>query len=319
MSSAVGVRGVVVAVAALLALPAVAAAAPPDLRGALPPELRPLMRPGAHRPGSESASVPRFDFETGNGYTVAVTGLGPDVVIGVSQRHSPATTTYMARGVVSPTRLEASFGDLGRIAVRFRPSGRVVRTQSRPHCKGPDRFTSRLGVFVGDVRFSGEGGYTSADIHRVKGRVSSPPSLRCAASVFKHERGGGNPIGSPKHRLRLTLLNAAWKTALSSATFVAAAGFGDTVLFSASSEQSEGSVAIVRRAVAIASARTFAFDNTLTFAGVTPPAPFSGTGSFQASPDGVKSWTGSLAVSFPGAENMPLSGPQFKAALLRSF
>jgi hypothetical protein len=318
--SSVSLRGIVMAAAvALLALPAMAAAAPLDLRGALPPELRALMRTGTHRPSSASTSTPQFDFETGNGYKIAVAGVGPDVVIGVSRRHSFATTTYIARGVVSPTRLEASFGDLGGIAVRFRPSGRVVRTKSQPHCKGPDHITSRLGAFVGEVRFSGEGGYASAEVHRVKGRVSSPLSLRCAPSVFRHERGGSDSIGSSKQSFKLTVLGAGWKTALSSASFAAVAGLEDKALFFADSEQSEGSVAIVRRAVAIASAKTFAFDNALTSAGVTPPTPFSGTGSFQAGPDGAKSWTGSLAVSFPGAEHMPLSGPQFKAVLLRSF
>ncbi len=311
-------RSAVVAVLALLALPAAAAAGTLDLHSA-PPELRALMRADAHLPGSKSTSTPRFDFETDNGYKIAVAGLGPDVVIDVTRRHSFATTTYIARGLVSPTRLEASFGDLGGIVVRFRPSGRVLRTKSRPHCRGPDHITSRLGAFVGDVRFSGEGGYASADVHRVKGRVSSPLSLRCAPAVFKHQRGESELTGSSKQSFELTLLNAGWKTALDSTSFVAAAGFGDKALFFASSERSEGSVAIVRQAVAVASARTFAFDNALTLAGVTPPAPFSGTGSFQAAPDGAKSWTGSLAVSFPGAENTPLTGPQFKVVLLRGF
>lgn len=311
-------RGVIVAAVALLGLPAAAVAAPLDLHR-VPPELRALMRADAHRPGSRSTATPRFDFETGSGYTVTVSGLGPDVVIGVRRRHSLATTTYIARGVVSPTRLEASFGDLGGIAVRFRPSGRVVRTKSRPHCKGPDHITSRLGAFVGEVRFSGEGGYASVDVHRVKGRVSSPLSLRCAPSVFQHERGGSDSIGSSTQSSKLTLLSADWKTALSSTAFAAAAGFVDKTLFFASSERSEGAVAIVRQAIALAPARTFAFDNALTLAGVTPPPPFSGTGTFQAGPDGATSWTGSLAVSFPGAENMPLSGPQFKVVLFSDF
>lgn len=311
-------RGVIVAAVALLGLPTAATAAPLDLHRALP-ELRALMRADAHRPGSRSTATPRFDFETGNGYRVAVAGLGPDVVVGVRRRHSLARTTYIARGVVSPTRLEASFGDLGGIAVRFRPSGRVVRTKSRPHCKGPDHITSRLGAFVGEIRFSGEGGYAAVDFHRVKGRVSSPLSLQCAPAAFGHERGGSNSIGSPQQGSKLTMLSANWKTALSSTAFVAATGFVDKTLFFASSERSEGSVAIVRQAIALAPARTFAFDNALTLAGVTPPAPFSGTGSFQASPDGARSWTGSLAVSFPGAENMPLSGPQFKVVLSSGF
>ncbi len=84
-------------------------------------------------------------------------------------------------------------------------------------------------------------------------------------------------------------------------------------------EQTVGSLGVFRGVFVHASPATFAFDNALSSAGVTPPPPFSGSGSFQRAPTGAKSWTGSLAVSFPGAPNVPLTDPRFKTQLTRSW
>ena len=83
----------------------------------------------------------------------------------------------------------------------------------------------------------------------------------------------------------------------------------------AASEQSAGQIAVYRLALAFAPPRTFIFDNALSSASFTPPAPFSGTGSFQQGAAGPRSWSGTLAVSFPGAEGTPLTGPQFTTQL----
>lgn len=72
-------------------------------------------------------------------------------------------------------------------------------------------------------------------------------------------------------------------------------------------------------AYAYAPASAFATDDSLSFADITPPYPFSGTGSIQRTPDGAPIWTGSLAVSAPGATNLPLTGPLFKTQLTRSW
>jgi hypothetical protein len=80
--------------------------------------------------------------------------------------------------------------------------------------------------------------------------------------------------------------------------------------------QTRGDLAILRFAfTASDSARAFSVDNALTRAQVKPPAPFHGTGTYRAASDGTKTWTGGLAINFPGAPRLPLTGPEFKPEL----
>jgi hypothetical protein len=67
--------------------------------------------------------------------------------------------------------------------------------------------------------------------------------------------------------------------------------------------------------ISSAPAADFSFDPAFSTAILTPPAPFSGSGSFQRGADGSTTWSGSLAVSFPGMPNVALAGPQFTASL----
>lgn len=78
-------------------------------------------------------------------------------------------------------------------------------------------------------------------------------------------------------------------------------------------------MAIYRRAYAEASSLTFASDDALRFASVSPPYPFGGSGLIQRNPDGSRSWQGSLTVSFPGGATVGLTGSQFKTQLLREW
>lgn len=263
-----------------------------------------------------------FHLTGSNGYRIVVDGQGATAYISAtrpspSSRRRVAWSTYVARRKTSATAIRASFGDLGSVSMRFHPSGKV--TYSKPHrdCRGPDRRTIRFGVFVGSVRFRGEGGYTSASAHRVKGKVITPPSLNCSGPSVEagHRKGPRSNAGQGNAR---TTLNAGWRLGLTATYFTAAVKQGK-VRFLAATEQSEGSFAVYRVVSELASPLTFAFDDALSFAAVTPPPPFNGTGSLQRDADGIRNWTGSLAVSFPGDENVPLSGPQFKTRLTRSW
>jgi hypothetical protein len=97
---------------------------------------------------------------------------------------------------VSPTSVEADFGEVGSVAMRFRPSGRMTHSRRHRGCVGPDRYTIRFGVFTGSIRFRGEGGYTSADVHRVKGRQVTPRLLACR-DVFREGLGREGRTGDP--------------------------------------------------------------------------------------------------------------------------
>jgi hypothetical protein len=317
---------------ALLALPATGMAAGPiDIPAAVPPQFRAAVRSRVHSPTVHSSFVSKFDLKARHGYSVSVIGFGDIVGIEVVRDKPPgspgnkhkstrgrAVTIYVARGTVTTNRIEASFGDLGKVSMRFRPSGQVSETKPRRHCKGPDRFTSDLGVFVGSIRFTGEDHYVSVRAHRVKGTIRSPLHLRCSSRHIL------SPVGRASRQVRGGPSFSPTFLAASSRHGVAATEFltiqiGRKALFLAIDEQSKGSIAEVRYAFAVASSKDLVTDDAMTSAAVTPPTPFAGKGSYSAGPDGTKSWTGPLHVFFPGAPRTSLTGPQFEVALASGF
>lgn len=264
----------------------------------------------------------RFQFTSSDGYKITVGGYDATAALTVAKSNAShggrVWSTYVARGKVDSTAIQADFGALGHVDMRFQPSGPITYGKRHSHCVGADRYTIRPGVFVGSARFRGEGGYVSAKVHRVKGKVVTPRFLRCFGSLFEElERGGGHQHGA-KERPKVTRLYSFLRSGLT-AMFFAANERGGKAGFVAEMEQTIGSVGVFRGAIVRASPATFAFDDALSSAGVTPPAPFSGSGSFQRGPTGAKSLTGSLAVSFPGAPDVPLTDPRFKTQLTRSW
>ena len=321
MSGAAFARRLVLATAlALVAFPAYVSAAAPGLGfgplEAVPPRLRAEVPREMDPQRSPAPFLPVFELKASHGYRVGVIGIGSAVILEVARNHGRAITAYVARGTVTPGRLEASFGKLGRVAMRFRPSANRTWEKPHRHCKGSGRFLNRRGVYVGDVRFSGEGGYISIHAHRAKGLVSTvasqcrgvPPATPTRRSTGS--RGGGG--------LELDFLGASWRHGVSS-TSLGAIALGGKALYFATTAQSQGELAIFRFAFVSGPGRGFTADNALTRAQISPPAPFKGTGAYRAAPDGTKTWSGGLSVNFPGAPRLPLTGPQFKAELYASF
>jgi hypothetical protein len=321
VSRAIAIRRLLVTIAfALVAVPASASASPLgfpfDPLAGVPPRLRAEV-PERMTPRSSPAPVhPLFVLQPRHGYQVGVLGIGSAVVLEVARRHARSLTAYVARGTVTPGRLEASFGDFGKVAMRFHPSTR--RTWEKPHrrCRGAGRFVNRRGIYVGDVRFAGEDGYLSVHAHRAKGRVSSV-APQCERGQLAR-RTSRAPRPSQASRLEIAYLSASWRHAVTS-TSVGAIALGGRDLFFASTEASQGRLAILRFAFARGPSRAFTLDDALTRARISPPAPFRGTGTYLAAPDGTKTWSGGLSVNFPGAPRLPLTGPQFKAQVGAGF
>jgi hypothetical protein len=305
-------------------------------------------------PGNRALSELRF--ENSDGYTIAVVAYGQTVALSVTRAHGqrkgrgPAsTTTYLAHGKVTPTSIAASFGSRGRIEVGFRPSGRKLRATRKAGCKrSSDGVLARFGVFSGELRFQGEGGFTSAEVHRVPGRsVDFDALIACLFGATPRSKQAVLP--SPKlpwGALRLpgadsglrqatpeapgvrthpsagpkpTTLLADHKTPLARTLFAAQVRGRGQVHFLALEAASEGSIGVIRFVQAQADPTAFSVDDILSSAGVKPPAPFSGAGAYQQGPGNTKSWTGSLAVSFLGAPHVPLTGSPFTAGLARGW
>jgi hypothetical protein len=274
---------------------------------------------------SASASAaehePRFALPSSNGYKLFVDGHGSTATIGVSRtepsRHAGSATIYIARGRVSATAIRADFGALGRVSMRFHPSGRITRGQPAPDCPGSGRVTTSFGVFAGTVRFRGEDGYVSVHVQRAKGEVLSPPSLHCPVAAGGAESQRQEPGDRGAGTGRRMGLRANWKEGVGGIFF--SAHRAHRTEYEAIDEQTEGRLATYRVAYARAPRASFTSDSALSFGSVRPPAPFSGTGTLRRAANGAKSWGGPLAVSFPGEGDVPLTGTQFKTQLTRGW
>lgn len=289
----------------------------PPTPAPLPQKLRALLHRRAQVTVPRTSSLSRFDLDV-NGYRLIVAGVRETVVVEVERkRHKKfkrAITAYLARGTVSSNRISASFGSLGKVDVRFKPSGRVETSKPRRHCRGPNHFTSRLGVFVGQIDFPGENGYLSANAHRAKGRVRFPINLDCRSAFLPLRPGRAQ---RPRHRVKPALFEATWRHAVDSTLFVAARGLllRDKAVYLALSEHSAGRVAVLHAAESMGSPKAFTVSNALTRASLSPPAPFDGEGLYSAAPDGTRTWGGPLTAAFPGAPHFPLAGPEFETEL----
>lgn len=357
------VRFTCVCLALVVALCAQSAAAepPPSAPGLLAGASRlndelALLGQGSSTLGQPRSRVlPELRFENSDGYKITVVAFGQTVALSVTRaagrregRGPASTTTYLAHGKVSPTSIAASFGDRGRIAVRFKPSGRTLRATRKAGCKRADGgVIARLGVFAGELRFQGEGGFTSAEVHRVPGRsVDFNALVACLFGAGPHGREAvlpapkppwglhlpGAEVGvrnatpetpsvqtHPSHGPKSTILFADRKTPLTRTVFAAQVRGRGRVRFLAVESASEGSIGVIRFVKALGGPSAFGVDAILSSASVRPPAPFSGTGAYQQGPGNAKSWTGALAVSFLGAPHVPLTGSPFVARLARGW
>jgi hypothetical protein len=318
--------GLLVVVAAL-AMPPACGANPLDIPAVVPAKFRSLVRARLDAPKPHRHSwVSRFELETRNGYSLAVTGVEDTVVVEVTRKGdtsvpggprglTSAVTAYVARGTVTPGQIKASFGEFGRIAVRFHPSGRVVKSDPRRRCRGPDHYTSRPGVYTGSIRLTGEHHYFAVRAHRAKGRIRRPLGLNCASRATRPAgRDAARAEASDEIDLSFNVLQAGWREAVDATEFLALQ-IGGKTLYLAITEESKGTVAEIRFAVAIGPSRTFVRNEALTSARLRPPRPFAGTGVYSAAPDGTRTWGGRLSVSVPGWPRLPLAGPGFKVFL----
>lgn len=284
--------------------------------------------PGTAR-GAEPQSA-SFSLKGSNGFSLDIAGERGKVIVIASERRPPvatfassgrprsagsgngASTVYTApANAAGPEVVDAGLGPLGRIAVRFLPSGRHVVSTVLRACGRPVRVVRRLGVFVGTIRFEGEDGYTTVAATSARGSVGTPLPTDC--------RSPRSPSGVAIASATLpgSVSGGAVLSALDPGTgssFRAAPASGGVSFSARVEERTPDGVTVVRHAQAGAPASAFEFNRPLTRATVKPPAPFSGSARFAAGAE-VR-WKGSLRVTFPGL-SVPLTGAGFRSRLER--
>lgn len=288
-----------------------ASAATPTAVPTLLPQLAPprllteVGKPVPPRPVFDSS----FTVSASHGYEVRVFTFGSAVVTQVihSGPRRFSTAAYLARGVAVPRRLQATFGNLGRVSMRFHPPAGHRGVESI--CRFGERLSRQHGIYVGHFSFKGEGGYVKLDLHRAKGTIVTPAG-RCPRRHLTH---------AEVEKLIESLFEPVSGIFAGSREGVATTGvFGlerkhDT-LFLASHEETHGRMAIIRMAIA-KGGKGLHVNEAVTAGSISPPPPFHGTGRYHAAPDGTTTWTGPLSVNFPGAPRFPLTGPGFEAQI----
>lgn len=238
------------------------------------------------------------------------------------EHFSASYSVYVARnwGSLERGMVRARFGALGRVALRFRPSGRIRRSDPRSGCEGGSQ-TARLGRFVGRLSFRGEGNYFHVASPKGKGYVGHSPRLRCEQGKAEEHpprslRAYASPdlVFSDEHSIALL-----YASSRSHGRYV-----GISALHregSAPGADVELRIVEPRRGMAVGhgafldgpagtllTSRPGGHPATATLA---PPAPFYGEAAYSEESD---AWIGNLGVEIAGLR-MPLTGSGFHVHL----
>ncbi|HEX4305738.1 MAG TPA: hypothetical protein VHZ54_06875 [Solirubrobacterales bacterium] len=231
----------------------------------------------------------------------------------VAGHHS--RTTYRASvGAPSPDRVAGSLGRLGRFDLRFVPVGKSRAVPIVNWCTGP-KGAFQAGYLVGRFRFRGERDYTRVQGHRVPAAVNSWSALRCRYATSEPFHPGREP------RAHLSIWTRGRRQRLDFGTVVFhrhARPDDRRVQFWASTSGRAGRVSISREVKVTAPESTVAFPGGPKLPEelkVTPPAPFTGSAIFARTSESTFTWTGDLAVDFPGLAPLRLSGARFGARM----
>jgi hypothetical protein len=276
---------------------------------------------GGASSGTKIEVEPRFQLDGSHGYRLQVSARAATVTIGVSRAddtpRAGSSTTYVARGVAGQNGIHANFHQFGKIAMKFHATAEAVRGLP-PDCFGGTTGAATIpGYFSGTIEFEGQKGYTAVSSHRVRGEIVLPPTEQCPLVA-----GGANPLVEdpnaelPPAKTRMSL-SALEKSGTGGLVFVARRA-GKTGFY-AERFGTVGRIGLLSYAYALGPRSSFTSDPRVSHGVVKPPMPFSGTGTLQRGPHGKRSWTGTLAATFPGEGRVSLVGTQFHTTLARSF
>lgn len=270
----------------------------------------------------------RMSLRGSHGYDVSITTFAHKFVL-LSASKGAVSADYAAPGRSSRHGVRANLGNLGRIALKFHGSRRPLPDgPPRPFkCKGHPPI-HEVGRFEGTVRFNGEQDFTSVATSGAKGSIvrhfrrvcKRPPWLRSEDRL--RTRGRVKPDG-----VQLEIFEAGLRTRDRTVYLQTFGGEiparGDRPSFSltfviASLQEQRGRVSISRSVFIEGDSGSVLADKSEaepTSATVTLPKPFGGMASYAKEPGSEASLTGSLNVWLPGAGKVPLTGPDFKAAV----
>jgi hypothetical protein len=254
---------------------------------------------------SELGAPGAFTVNSSDGYKIVVLGAPakgkkpPRISMYVSRPGELAI--YTRPGRVTSEGIWANYGKLGRIAMRFHPSGKFAL--EKPPCERR-KIIFRSGFYAGSIVFHGEQGYSGLTARRAKADLSFFLGTLCPGALKSVGRGPGADLNATPRSSNPSFGFEALKNGPDKATY-----YGTAI------RETRGKTVIYRAAGGTAAPEAFSYDSSLSQATVTLPEPFSGSATFQRGPGGANSWLGDLSVDLPGRSGLALAGSNFKAKL----
>jgi len=250
-----------------------------------------------------------MELQGSDGYSVHISS-GPSGHLNLEVSKGWFAATYVTRDqLAAPDRVKAQLRGLGTVSVRFHPRG-PVRQPTAPYCSKKQRPTLQPGLVRGTIKFTGERDYVRVEADEAKASIEESKRGSC--------RYASPPEFDPRERDWVSKF-----TASGDGVFFLARRYqpgalptGDALYFTETGELFKETAALpwllIWREIKVpAPASTFqdAHPEHLT---ITPPPPFSGTGSFARTPESVFTWEGDLALQFPGLDPIALAGSTFE-------
>jgi hypothetical protein len=299
--------------------------------------------------GSPARSIAATEVQRPNTEAIVTLGESRGYEVGISMPNPRVAVLYVTRfgdpgsfslaqssyGIRVPSDslkrglIRLRFPSMGKVSLRFEPSGRPRMHGLRKDCRGK-RGVTEYGRFRGTVSLEGEAGYFKMETRVARGALRRSFRLQCRKGTAEQADPGG-PLwqyvapfygfGYSSGRGSVALLYA-----------LASEGGRSTLVRAAHYEGSppgaEIQVVALERLAGMPVGRTAYVDSdvpgtlTTTMPGVhpasaalAPPAPFYGEASYLEGSSPVShNWTGTLGVAFPGL-NLPLTGEEFKTNL----
>jgi hypothetical protein len=223
----------------------------------------------------------------------------------VAARKGPASVTYFPlESKLERDRIDARLPGIGKVSLRFHEHR---RSYDRPG--GDCRTLTRKGVFVGSVKIRGEHDYTTAESSHVRGEIVREPRNSCRPRATARASSAESEMVSASTERGRGYLSFAAMTFPST-------GLQTNLIFVGSLFRIHGQMVIMSQQGAFSeNPATLAIATPPRSATVDPPAPFTGTATFQQEAKRQFSWTGDLAVELPGVGDVTLAGPKFETAL----
>lgn len=267
----------------------------------------------------------KLDLPASNGYSASIVTKGHRQVE-VRVTRGDVSARYTALGRVSRRGIEADFGSFGQVSLRFRSKRRYNPSlipglkppkSLRNQCKGRPTV-AESGVFVGNVSFEGENGFTQVKANRQKGKVVRSYRRVCKGDLLPFAgkiREENVVLTAQAKQLGVTRILIAAQSSLS---------FGDegfSFAIAIGGEKSKvGRVAISKAAFLIEEREVFAVSpigkQPLT-AKMKLRKPFVGTATYREEGNLPPTLTGNLGVRLPASGIVPLAGSEFEAELCR--